>query len=115
MSDSDLEEGWRELKDGHAAVALKHAEAALAAEESADALTLLGAAYSQLGKLEDAERAFERACKLDRDDYWPAMLLAELRAGTGELEPALESATRAIDLAEEEEEFISALLLKAEL
>ena len=114
-ADDELEAGWKELQQGRADVARKHAEAALAEAQSADALTLLAAALAHEGEIEQAIKTAERGAKLDKEAFEPVFLLAELQAGVGDIEPALDAVGKAVDRAEEEDEFISAILLKAEL
>ena len=111
-----LEGGWKLLESGDLAGARKAAEAARVLDENApEPYVLLGAAASAGGETADAKTAFARAMKLDPEYFEPIFLAAEVAAAEGELEDALALADRALDVAEEEEEWLDTLLLKAEL
>jgi predicted Zn-dependent protease with MMP-like domain/Tfp pilus assembly protein PilF len=111
-----LAAGWKQLDEGQLDEAKKSAEAALAADrDSPDAYTLRGAVAGAEGDLEAAYAAYERAMALDPEFVEPRLLCAELCAIDGDSERARELCDEALDLAEEEDEYLDALLLKAEV
>jgi predicted Zn-dependent protease with MMP-like domain len=116
MLDDKLETGWSKLEAGDVAGARAAADQALALDaKSAEAHTLDGAVAAATDERERALAAFRRAMKLDAEAFEPAILAAELLAGEDDLEVALRAAGDALDRADEEEDFLDALLLKAEL
>ncbi len=115
-SAAEVSAGWEALEGGDVDKARARAEAAVKLDgKSADARTLLGATLAAGGDPDRALEEFARAMQLDPEGYEPALLAAETAAGIGELERAIELSDEAIDRSEEEDEFIDALLLKAEL
>jgi predicted Zn-dependent protease with MMP-like domain/Flp pilus assembly protein TadD len=110
-----LDQGWRQIEGGEYANALRLAEAELRADpESPDALLLLGACHRWQGDLEAALAAFARASAADPEWCEPALWLAEIYAQEMDSPAqALDHATTALDRAEEEEEFLDAVVLKA--
>lgn len=116
MADDPIELGWQFLDEGKIDEARRLADRAVTADaDSPEAHTLVGAVAKAEGDVEAATEAFERAMELDDTYLDPALLLAETLALAGEASRARKVAERAIDLAEEEEEFVDALLLKAEI
>ncbi len=113
---TQLEAGWKQLDEGKLVEARATAEAALTADrDSPEAYTLRGAVAAAEGDLEAAYAAYERAMALDATYVEPRLLCAELAAVEGDGERARELCDEALDLAEEEDEFLDALLLKAEV
>jgi predicted Zn-dependent protease with MMP-like domain len=114
--EGDLDEGWRALDGGDLDKARAAAQAALAKEaESPEAHTLAGAVAAAGGDPEQAMAAYEKAMALDADYVEPRLLAAELAAVEGDGETALELCEEALDVADEEEDYLDALLLKAEV
>jgi predicted Zn-dependent protease with MMP-like domain len=111
-----LESAWTALDRGDVKAAKAVAEAAKVAEPDAPEVhTLLGAIASSEGDYEGAMNGFRRAIELDPEYFDPVFLGAQAAAADGALEEALELAERALDLSDEEEEYLDTLLLKAEL
>jgi predicted Zn-dependent protease with MMP-like domain/Tfp pilus assembly protein PilF len=111
-----LDAGWTQLDQGALDEAHKSAEAALAADpDSPEAWTLSGAVAAAGGDFEAAYSAYERAMALDAEYVEPYLLCAELCAVEGDTQRARELCDEALDLAEEEDEYLDALLLKAEV
>jgi predicted Zn-dependent protease with MMP-like domain/Tfp pilus assembly protein PilF len=114
--DDLLEAGWKQLDDGKLEEAKRSAEAALEADrDSPEAYTLRGAVAAADGDSEAAFAAYERAMALDAEYLEPRLLCAELCATEGDGERARELCDEALDLAEEEDDYLDALLLKAEV
>jgi predicted Zn-dependent protease with MMP-like domain/Flp pilus assembly protein TadD len=113
---AELDRGWEQLEQGNLEAAATAAAAALALEpESPEGSTLLGAIAAARGEVQAAVGHYERAMKLDPDYLEPHLLAAELHIHPlGQLEEAIELCDAALEIAEEEEEFLDALLLKAE-
>src|SRR5262249_52869860 len=102
-----LETGWQQLDEGKLDEARKTAEAALEADrDSPDAYTLRGAVAGAEGDLEAAYAAWERAMALDPEMVEPRLLCAELCALEGDSERARELCDEALDIAEEEEDYL---------
>jgi predicted Zn-dependent protease with MMP-like domain/uncharacterized protein HemY len=111
-----LETGWKQLDEGKLEEAKKCAEAALEADrDSPEAYTLRGAVAGAEGDFEAAQAAYERAMALDAEYVEPRLLCAELCAVEGDAERARELCDEALDVAEDEEDYLDALLLKAEV
>src|SRR4051812_1416833 len=111
-----LEAGWQQLDEGKLDEARATAEALLEKDrDSPEAYTLRGAVAGAEGDPEAAFAAYERAMALDAEYMEPRLLCAELCAVEGDNERARELCEEALDLAEEEDEFLDALLLKAEV
>ena len=114
--EAHLEAAWKALDQGDYKAARAEAEQARTADASAPEVhTMLGALAAAEGDHEAAMAGFQRAMKLDAEYFEPVFLAAQLAASEGELEAALELAERGLDLAEEEDEYLDTLLLKAEL
>jgi predicted Zn-dependent protease with MMP-like domain/Tfp pilus assembly protein PilF len=111
-----IEKGWDCIEAGDAAGARKAAETAAKEDpQSPEAPMLLAAAASAVGDLDGAIANYQRASKLDPEWFEPLFALGDLFAELGQFEEALPIVRRALDAAEEEDEFLDALLLKAEL
>jgi predicted Zn-dependent protease with MMP-like domain len=112
---SRLDQGWRRIEAGDYASALRLAEAELRTDaEDPDALLLLGACHRWQGELPEAIAAFARAAAADPGWSEPALWLAEIYAQEMDSPSlALGHAATALDRAEEEEEFLDAVVLKA--
>jgi predicted Zn-dependent protease with MMP-like domain/Flp pilus assembly protein TadD len=117
VADEDsLEQGWRWLEEGKIDEARKLADRAIKTDgNSPEAHTLAGAVASAEGDVDGALEAFERAIELDDQYLDPVLLSAETLAADGDAPRALKAAERALDLAEEEDEYVDALLLKSEI
>src|SRR5579862_3780567 len=116
--DPRVEAAWRALEAGDVGEARRQAEALDA--ESPEALLLRGACFRQEGDDAQAIAVLRRAAAADPDWATPELWLGEILAadpgGSPELTAeALVHAERALDLAEEESEFLSAVALKAGL
>jgi predicted Zn-dependent protease with MMP-like domain/predicted nucleic acid-binding protein len=112
-----LDEGWQALEGGDTKTARAMAARALAASPNApDALLLEAACYREDGEHEQAVTLLRRVCKADPDWCTPELWLAELLAIHPETTAeALGHAAHALDLADEEDEYLNALALKAGL
>jgi predicted Zn-dependent protease with MMP-like domain/Tfp pilus assembly protein PilF len=114
--EAHLDSGWTQLDQGALDEAHKSAEAALAVDpDSPEAYTLSGAVAAAGGDFEAAFTAYERAMALDAEYVEPYLLCAELCAVEGDTQRARELCDEALDLADEEDEYLDALLLKAEI
>ncbi len=113
-SDPRVEAAWRALEAGDAAGARRQAEAL--EEGSPEALLLLAACAREEGDDAQAVTTLRQAVKADPEWATPELWLAEILAGDpAAADEALRHAERALDLAEEESEFLSAVALKAGL
>jgi predicted Zn-dependent protease with MMP-like domain len=116
----DLEEqialAWNELEHGDVAEARRLGLLLRAGAPDAPEVPLLLSAVA-LEEGNDAEglAELERAAALDPEWAEPELRAAELLADQGELEQALRRASRAQALAEEEEELLDAVAVKASL
>jgi predicted Zn-dependent protease with MMP-like domain len=112
-----LDEGWHALERGDVQSARALATRALAESPKApDALLLEAACLREEGDTENAITVLRRVCKADPDWCTPELWLAELLAMQPETTAeALGHAAHALDLADEEEEYLNALALKAGL
>jgi predicted Zn-dependent protease with MMP-like domain/Flp pilus assembly protein TadD len=112
---SRLDQGWRKIEAGDYASALHLSEAELRTDpENPDALLLLGACHRWQGELPEAIAAFTRAAAADPAWSEPALWLAEIYAQEMDSpSEALGHAATALERAEEEEEFLDAVVLKA--
>ena len=112
--DAALDAAWEALESGDLAAARERA--ARLEADAPDTLLLLAACFREES---DAARALEllrRAAAGDPEWATPELWMAELLATEPEtMEEAQRHAERALDLAEEEEEYLSALALKAGL
>ncbi len=111
-----IERGWQLLEAGD----LAGAEAALRRAErsrpdDAEVLCLAGAVASARGEIEVALELLERAAKADPDYAHPLLQAGELELySRGDAAAAIALATRALGLAEGDEERADVLLLRAE-
>jgi predicted Zn-dependent protease with MMP-like domain/Flp pilus assembly protein TadD len=112
-----LDRGWDLLKKNDLAGArISAVEAQKEAEDSPEAATLLGAIASAEGDEAAALVLYEKAMELDPEYVAPMLYAAELRLYPEEdFEGALDLVEQALDLADEEDEYLDALLLKAEI
>src|SRR5258706_1121020 len=111
-----LEAGWAKLDAGALEEAKAEAEATLKLDGSApEAHTLRGAVAAAEGDPDGAMASYERAMELDNEYVEPRLLAAELAALEGDGDRALELCEEALDVAEDEEDYLDALLLKAEV
>lgn len=117
-----LDEGWAHLEEGRLDEAEQAARAALALDEDAgndddgaEALTLLGDVAVDRGEVEEAMKHFQRAIDTDPGIAAPYMHAAMLQLiAFDDPEAAVELAEEALALADEEDEYLDALVLKAE-
>jgi predicted Zn-dependent protease with MMP-like domain len=112
-----LDQGWHALEDGDAAAARAVSRQALAdSPEAPEAWLLEAACLRDDDERDQAIAALRRAMELDAEWCTPVLWLAELLAtepaGAAE---ALTEAAHALDLADEEDEYLNALVLKAGL
>ena len=113
-SDDPIERGWDLLENGKIDEARKLADRAVTKDaESPEAHTLVGAVANAEGDVDAALEAFARAMELDDGYLDPVMLAAETYALEGDAKEALALCERALDIAEEEDEYVDALLLKS--
>jgi len=112
-----LDEGWSALEEGDLAAARREALAILAdAPEAPEALLLEAACLREEGEDTKAVEVLRRASAVDPEWCTPVLWTAELLASDPTTRPeALRRATKALDLAEEEDEYLNALALKAGL
>jgi predicted Zn-dependent protease with MMP-like domain/predicted Zn-dependent protease len=112
--DAALDGAWEALETGDVATARKRV-AALDAD-APDTLLLLAACFREEGEATQALEVLRRAALGDPEWATPELWIAELLAMQPEtMEEAQQHAERALDLAEEEDEYLSALALKAGL
>jgi predicted Zn-dependent protease with MMP-like domain/Tfp pilus assembly protein PilF len=111
-----LDRGWDQLQRGNLdGAANAAAEAAKIDTGSPDVLTLLGAIAAGRGDTDEALARFARAAEADPQFVDPLLHAAEVHMWPLEqYDEAIELCDQALDLAEEEEEYLDALLLKAE-
>jgi predicted Zn-dependent protease with MMP-like domain/Flp pilus assembly protein TadD len=113
-SDPRVDAAWQALEAGDVAFARR--QAAALDEGSPEALLLLAACAREEGDDEAAVATLRKAVKVDPEWATPELWLAEILAGAPDTaDEALRHAERALDLAEEETEFLSAVALKAGL
>lgn len=112
-----IDRGWDLIAKGDLVAAEVSARRVLEMDGSApEAHTLLGAIASARGDAEEALEHYKRAMDLDPEYVDPVLYAAELYLGPlDDLDKAKKLAEQALDLAEEEDEFVDALLLKAEI
>jgi predicted Zn-dependent protease with MMP-like domain/Tfp pilus assembly protein PilF len=109
-----LEAAWDALEAGDVATARRRAER-LPADE-AETLLLLAACCREEDDAPQALALLRRATKADPEWATPELWIAELLAAAPETaEEAMGHVERALDLADEEDEYLSALVLKAGL
>lgn len=112
--DPRLEAAWAALEQGDVADARR--QAAALDQDSAETMLLLAACAREEGDADQALSLTSRAAVAAPDWATPVLWKAELLAGDPDrLEEALGAAERAVDLADDEGEFLSALALKAGL
>lgn len=113
-TETTLDAAWSALDAGDVATARKRAEKL--DPTSADALLLLAACAREEDDTPKALELLRAAAKADPDWATPELWIAELLATEPEtMEEAQSHAERALDLADEEDEYLSALALKAGL
>jgi predicted Zn-dependent protease with MMP-like domain/Flp pilus assembly protein TadD len=112
---TDLDQGWCRLEAGDYASAHRLAEAELRSDpENPEALLLLGACHRWEGDLVAALAVFKRAAAADPEWSEPALWMAEIYAQEMDApEQALGHAAAALERAEEEGEFLYAIVLKS--
>jgi predicted Zn-dependent protease with MMP-like domain/Flp pilus assembly protein TadD len=111
-----LEKAWKKLESGDLSAARTLADKAVEADAKAPETQLLcGQVLFAESDYEGAADAFRRASTADPDWFDPAYLLADALHSLGEHEQAQKAIDRALDIAEEEEEYLDALLLKTEI
>jgi predicted Zn-dependent protease with MMP-like domain/Tfp pilus assembly protein PilF len=112
-----LDEGWHALERGDTKTARALAARALGESPNApEALLLEAACLREDGDREQAISVLRRVCKADPEWCTPELWLAELLAMEPETTAeALGHAGHALDLADEEDEYLNALALKAGL
>jgi predicted Zn-dependent protease with MMP-like domain/predicted Zn-dependent protease len=112
-----LDEAWSALEDGDLETAREVAEALRGSEEHGlDALLLLAACAREEGDDASAIGLLKEAAKGDPEWATPELWLAEILAmNERTAAEALRHVRRAVDLAEEEDEFLDALVVKARL
>jgi predicted Zn-dependent protease with MMP-like domain len=114
--DPRIEAGWRFVDEGNVAGA-RRAVAELP-QDSPDVLLLLAACCREEDEPDRAMVLLRQAAAADPQWAVPELWLAEILAGDsdqlpGRLEEALPHARRALDLAEDESDYLSAVTLKA--
>jgi predicted Zn-dependent protease with MMP-like domain/Tfp pilus assembly protein PilF len=113
-SDPKLDAAWAALEAGDVAGARRLG--AEVGEDSPDVLLLLAACAREQDDTDGAIALLRRAAAADPDWATPELWLAELLAADEEtVETALRHAGRALDRADDDDEFLSALALKAGL
>jgi predicted Zn-dependent protease with MMP-like domain len=115
--DEELERAWALLEAGDEAGARRLAEKLHGDDPGhPDVLLLQAACFRQMGAIEEALQLLEQAAEADLNwaapEIWAAEILSEDPERVGE---ALQHAAAALDRAEEEDEFLEALALKAGL
>ena len=117
MSDDELEQAWQLLEQGDVEGARQRARAlapALGEEGKADLLLLQAACARDEGDGEEALKLLAEAAEADPEWATPALWSAELlMSDPDRMGDALAQATRALELAEEEEEYLEAVAVKA--
>ncbi len=115
--EKELERAWTDLQSGEVAAARKRAGIlASDAPDDPEVLLLLGACAREAGEDEEALALFAQAASIDPEWGTPELWASELLAADPDrMSEALEHVTRAVELAEEEDEYLEALALKAGL
>ena len=113
--DPRLEAGWEALADGDVAKALAAAKTCASIEEvRPEALMLEAACHREEGDIAAALEVLAKVVKADPEWCDPELWSAELLLDESEdLDEALRHARRALDLAEEEDEYLAAVGVKA--
>jgi predicted Zn-dependent protease with MMP-like domain len=114
--DDLLQQGWELLQSGQVDEARKIGDRLVVADpNSPEAHTLVGAVAHVEGDVETAQAELKKAMELDPEYLEPILLAAETAALDGDLANARQLAARALTIAEEEDEYVEALLLKADI
>jgi predicted Zn-dependent protease with MMP-like domain len=112
--DPRIEAAWQALETGDVAEARRQAE--VLDPKSPETLLLLGACFREEEEDAEAIAILKRAAAADPEWATPELWLGEILAGDPEATAeALRHATRALDLTDDETEFLSAVALKAGL
>jgi len=113
--DPRLEAGWEALADGDVEKAREAAKACAFIEElRPEALMLEAACHREEGDVTAALEVLRKVVKVDPEWCDPELWTAELMLDQAEdLDEALRHARRALDLAEEEDEYLAAVGVKA--
>lgn len=111
-----LDRGWDLLQRGDSEGAQMAARQVLRLDaDSPEGYTLQGAIHAAAGRTDEAIASYERAMELDPEYVDPLLYAAETYLWPLEqFEDAVRLCEQALDVAEEEDEFIDAVLLKAE-
>jgi predicted Zn-dependent protease with MMP-like domain len=112
----ELDRAWQLLEQGNVGGARKLADKlapTLTEDGSADLLLLRAACAREEGLTAEALDLLRQTIAADAEWVTPELWSAELLMSEGRSEEALAHATRALDLAEEEEEFLEAVAVKA--
>ena len=111
-----LDRGWDLLERNDPHGARMSAEKVLEMDpECGEALTILGMIASLDGEEEEALELYSRAMDADPEDVPPMLYAAEIHAAMGHDDRALALVTDALDVAEEEDDYLDAALLQIEL
>ncbi len=113
--DERLGQAWALLEAGDTEGARALAKASSADDEAADALLLLAACAREEGDDEEALQELAKAIKLDAEWATPHLWTAELLLLQGRGVEALRHARIAVELADDEDEFLSAVVFRASL
>jgi predicted Zn-dependent protease with MMP-like domain/Flp pilus assembly protein TadD len=113
--EKDLDRAWEQLEKGDLEGARKLADRlAGSAPHEPDVLLLRAACAREAGAVEDALALLAEAAAADPEWAMPEIWSAELLASEPDrLRDALEHAERAVDLAEEEDDYLEAVAVKA--
>jgi predicted Zn-dependent protease with MMP-like domain len=113
--EEDLDQAWELLEAGDLAAVHRLAERLRAqAPDEPDVLLLSAACAREEGQADESLALLARAAAADPEWATPEIWAAELLAADPErLREALEHASRAFDLADEEDEYLEALAVKA--
>lgn len=116
-AEQELEQAWELLERGDIAAARRIGKAlADKAEEAADTALLLAACAREEADVDGALALLAQAVEADPEWAIPEIWMAELLAPDPErLDEALRHATRALEVSDEEDEFLEAVALKAGL
>ena len=113
---AELDRCWATMESGDLEEAKRRALKLLRTDgDSPELYVLLGMISSGEGEIEEALQHYQHAIEIDEHYVEPLLCAAELYLWDIEdFEKAVELCEKALDHAEEEEEFVEALLLKAE-
>jgi predicted Zn-dependent protease with MMP-like domain len=111
-----LDRGWELLGKNEWEAAAISAREALAIEgRSPEALTLIGAVHAAKGEEDEALASYRKAMKADPEYVAPLLYCAELLVWPREeYDEALRLIEKALERADDEDDFVDAVLLKAE-